>query len=76
MTKSVGKVYLVGAGPGDPGLLTVKAKTLLECADVVVYDALVSPEIVNIISPHAEQIHVSPNVVGVILCCKNRQPNC
>lgn len=57
MTKSVGKVYLVGAGPGDPGLLTVKAKTLLECADVVVYDALVSPEIVNIISPHAEQIH-------------------
>jgi uroporphyrin-III C-methyltransferase len=57
MTKFVGKVYLVGAGPGDPGLLTVKAKTLLECADVVVYDALVSPEIVNIISPHAEQIH-------------------
>lgn len=56
-SKSVGKVYLVGAGPGDPGLLTVKAKTLLECADVVVYDALVSPEIVNIISPHAEQIH-------------------
>lgn len=56
-SKSLGKVYLVGAGPGDPGLLTVKAKTLLECADVVVYDALVSPEIVNIISPHAEKIH-------------------
>ncbi len=56
-SKSLGKVYLVGAGPGDPALLTVKAKTLLECADVVVYDALVSPEIVNIISPHAEKIH-------------------
>ena len=56
-SKSLGKVYLVGAGPGDPGLLTVKAKVLLECADVVIYDALVSPEIVSIISPHAEKIH-------------------
>lgn len=55
--KGAGKVYLVGAGPGDPGLLTVKAKVLLECADVVVYDALVSPEIVNLISSHAEQIN-------------------
>ena len=56
-TKYVGKVYLVGAGPGDPGLLTVKAKTLLEQADVVIYDALVSPEILAIISPHAEKIN-------------------
>ena len=54
--KYIGKVYLVGAGPGDPGLLTVKGKTLLEQADVVVYDALVSPEILGIISPHAEKI--------------------
>jgi uroporphyrin-III C-methyltransferase len=56
-TKTLGKVYLVGAGPGDPGLLTVKGKTLLECADVVVYDALVSPQILGIINPHAEQIN-------------------
>lgn len=52
-----GKVYLVGAGPGDPGLLTVKAKTLIECADVVVFDALVSEPILTMINPHAEQIH-------------------
>ena len=53
----IGKVYLVGAGPGDPGLLTVKGKTLLEHADVVVYDALVSPEIMAMISPTAEKIN-------------------
>lgn len=52
----VGKVYLVGAGPGDPGLFTIKGKTLLECADVVVYDALVSPPILAMINPHAKQI--------------------
>lgn len=53
----LGKVYLVGAGPGDPGLLTVKGKTLLECADVVIYDALVSPQILAMINPHAEKIN-------------------
>ncbi|MGB3786426.1 MAG: uroporphyrinogen-III C-methyltransferase [Phormidesmis sp.] len=53
----IGKVYLVGAGPGDPGLMTVKAKTLIECADVVVYDALVSEPILNWINPQAERIH-------------------
>lgn len=55
--KCLGKVYLVGAGPGDPGLITVKGKTLLECADVVVYDTLVSPLILAMIGPQAEQIH-------------------
>ncbi|HEY9606484.1 MAG TPA: uroporphyrinogen-III C-methyltransferase [Allocoleopsis sp.] len=55
--KCLGKVYLVGAGPGDPGLLTLKGKGLLECADVVIYDALVSPQILAMINPQAEQIN-------------------
>ncbi|HIK28296.1 MAG: uroporphyrinogen-III C-methyltransferase [Oscillatoriaceae bacterium SKW80] len=55
--KCLGKVYLVGAGPGDPGLLTLKGKTLLECADVVIYDALVSPQILAMINPNAEKIN-------------------
>jgi uroporphyrin-III C-methyltransferase len=53
----VGKVYLVGAGPGDPGLMTVKGKTLLEHADVVIYDALVSESILATINPLAERIN-------------------
>lgn len=52
-----GKVYLVGAGPGDPGLMTLKGKGLLECADVVIYDALVSPAILMMINPQAEKIN-------------------
>lgn len=55
--KYVGKVYLVGAGPGDPGLFTLKGKALLECADVVVHDALVSPAILAMINPQAEKIN-------------------
>jgi uroporphyrin-III C-methyltransferase len=51
------KVYLVGAGPGDPGLMTLKGKALLEQADVVVYDALVSEGVLAMINPAAEQIH-------------------
>src|SRR5258707_13297514 len=54
----MGKVYLVGAGPGDPELLTVKAVRLLAGAEVVLHDALVSREVLAMISPAAELINV------------------
>ena len=52
-----GTVALVGAGPGDPGLITVRGKQLLEAADVVVYDALSSPRLLRH-APTAEHIYV------------------
>jgi uroporphyrin-III C-methyltransferase len=53
-----GKVFLVGAGPGDPALLTIKAADLLKNAKNVVYDRLVSEEILALIPQSAEKIYV------------------
>ncbi|MBI3020736.1 MAG: uroporphyrinogen-III C-methyltransferase [Candidatus Omnitrophica bacterium] len=53
-----GTVYLVGAGPGDPKLLTVRGQELLRRADVVVYDHLVSPRLLTVCSPHAKLVYV------------------
>ena len=53
-----GKVYLVGAGPGDPGLLTIRGKACLEQADVVLYDHLANPALLDYAPPNAERIYV------------------
>ena len=59
-----GKVYLIGAGPGDPGLLTLKGKRCLEGADVVIYDYLVDPRILAYARPEAELVYVGKKSGG------------
>lgn len=58
ISRQSGWVYLVGAGPGDPGLLTLKGKACLEAADVVVYDALVSPLLLDFAPSDADLVYV------------------
>lgn len=62
-----GLIYLVGAGPGDPELLTVKARRLLGEADVIVHDYLVPAEILALARPEAERIFVGKKGGG--FCC-------
>ncbi|MBP8256485.1 MAG: uroporphyrinogen-III C-methyltransferase [Opitutaceae bacterium] len=54
----LGKVYLVGAGPGDPGLVTFRARELIEGADVLVYDYLVHPDLLLWCRPDAQKVYV------------------
>ena len=53
-----GTVWLVGAGPGDPDLLTRKAEKLICAADTVFYDALVGPGVLDLIPAHVERTNV------------------
>ncbi|MFO8026720.1 MAG: uroporphyrinogen-III C-methyltransferase [Opitutales bacterium] len=58
MPKKTGKVYLIGAGPGDPGLVTVRARELIEQADVIVYDYLANPKLLDWARESSERIDV------------------
>jgi uroporphyrin-III C-methyltransferase len=53
-----GAVYLVGAGPGDPGLLTIRARNLLTRCDVVIYDNLIDPDVLRLVPSKAERVYV------------------
>lgn len=65
-----GTVFLVGAGPGDPELLTLKAHRLLREAEVLVHDYLVAPEILALARPGAERVFVGKKGGG--FCCPQR----
>jgi uroporphyrinogen III methyltransferase/synthase len=58
MTRSIGKVYLIGAGPGDPGLITVKGLECVKKADVIIYDYLANERLLDQRRPDAELIYV------------------
>ena len=82
VTQSAPAVYLVGAGPGDASLLTLRAADLLKHASCVIYDYLVSDEIVGMCNAHAERIfvgkkgftqHVTQDEINALLVEKARQ---
>lgn len=66
-----GKVYLIGAGPGDPGLLTIKAMECLQKADAIVYDRLADPRILAYVREDAEMVYVGKAAANHVM----RQPD-
>lgn len=82
MSEEKGRVYLIGAGPGDAGLLTLKGKKLLGEAQVVIYDSLVNPQILKLCRPDAEllfagktmgQAHISQEEINELLISKAKE---
>ena len=71
----VGTVHLVGAGSGDPELLTLKALRIMQSADVVLYDSLVSEDILDMCEPTAEKIFVG-NAEPIMRCRKKASMSC
>ncbi len=78
MIKSANPVYLVGAGPGDPELITVKAQRLIKSADVIVYDLLVADEILKLARPGTMRVfagkaarnhHMPQQEINHLLAC-------
>src|SRR5580704_11421297 len=61
------RVYLVGAGPGDPGLITLRGMQCLARADVVLYDYLVNPQILEHASPRAQHVCLGRHGQGRIM---------
>ena len=66
-----GKVWLVGAGPSDVGLLTLKAKSLIQSADVILYDSLVGDAILALIPPGVKLINVGKRAGHAIMKQEN-----
>jgi uroporphyrinogen III methyltransferase/synthase len=67
MSTAIGKVVLLGAGPGDPGLLTLRGADCLRAADVVLYDYLASPELLSLARPDAERVCLGRHGHGRIM---------
>jgi len=82
MSKKKGRIYLIGAGPGDIGLFTLRGKELLGEAQVVIYDSLVNPQILKFCRPDAEllfagktmgQTHISQEEINELLVSKAKE---
>ena len=61
-----GKVFLVGAGPGDIGLITVKGLEVIKHAEVILYDRLANPKLLDFASPDCEKYSIAANCLIVI----------